>query len=75
MAELVAVLPVQPVQSVERVQDLLLGHAAAPQPLQQIYLLDCKARLLAELRHPAGWERGNRKCGEGGGKEGSRKKS
>lgn len=46
-AKLVAMLPVQPVQSVERVQDLLLGHAGATQPLQQIYLLDGEARLLA----------------------------
>lgn len=53
MAKLVTVLPVQPVQSVKRVQDLLLGHSGATQPLQQIYLLDGEARLLAEVRHPA----------------------
>lgn len=53
MAELVSVFPVQPVQSVKRVQDLLLGHTGATQPLQQIDLLDGEARLLAELRHPA----------------------
>lgn len=46
-------LPVQPVQSVKCMQDLLLGHASATQPLQQIYLLNREPRLLAELRHPA----------------------
>lgn len=46
-------LPVQPVQGFEGVQDLLLAHAGAPQPLQQIYLLNSEARLLAELGHPA----------------------
>lgn len=61
MAELVTVLPVQPVQGVKRVQDLLLGHPGATQPLQQIYLLDGEARLLAELRHPAAGQKKKKK--------------
>lgn len=52
-SKLITVLPVQPVQSVQRVKDLLLGHPRATQALQQIYLLNSEAWLLAQLRHPA----------------------
>lgn len=60
MAELLDVLAVQPFEGVHGVQDLLLRHAAPTQTLQQVNLLDGKARLICIMGHSAGREREER---------------
>lgn len=55
-------------------EDLLLGHARTPQPLEQVDLLDGEARLVCVMRHPGGEEEGEEGTEVGGRKKRVREK-